>query len=765
MKHFLHTIYYGSLMLFLLTVNVQAQHKKAEKLTEQNRIAEAIVAWEKSLKKSPNGNGYTQLAHLYAKSHNYSRAKEGFFKALEFADIGTIRYLNYAKICLQTESFDEAKTYFEKYQKEGTGDYRADLYVKSINEIVAWKRESPAWEISSVEGVNTNKDEFAPVTYRNGMFYVSQGKRDWVNYLEDGSLNQTFYDIFYAKSGSSHLQFQKGELFSGKLVSDYHDGPVALTPDSSQIYFSRLIRTGKTERFHLFFADILNGEIQSVQEFDYNTKEYSILHPTFSSDGNLLFFASDKNGSIGGYDIFVCKKQKKYGWSAPRPVPGLINTGGNELFPHYYNGNLYFASDGHYGYGGLDLFVANENEQFKVINNLKAPLNSAQDDFSMFFTGEKAGYFASNRTGGKGGDDIYHFKHLDKIIQDEYPTMMGVFEFNKLAKENVTLVLYDEEGVEMSRVKTDEMGRFEFRNLNPEKKFSIKAIGDYEDAEMFITNSSGEKLVLMRTGSGGEFLFRPLKSSDAEVMIPIIEEVPTFLTIPIAGYAFKQLKGDLGYKAEVLVFDKNNELIARTYTDKEGNFLFRNLVPDEYYVIKILMDEDAQIVLLDSRGKRYEDIEKLGSSEFVFRRLKSDEVGLKIINEENVIIQIRKNERFELPSIYYDYNSSEINAKSAEELNKLYILMKKNPHIEVIFESHTDSRGKDEYNLKLSERRANSAVDYLEKKGIPKERLKGIGYGETRLLNECKNEVNCSDDQHAINRRTEISITGKSLSF
>jgi outer membrane protein OmpA-like peptidoglycan-associated protein/tetratricopeptide (TPR) repeat protein len=757
---------YGWLWLFtVLILQGHAQHKKAEKLVQENRFAEAIRVYEKEVAKRPGGHFYFELGNLYLKVKQYEQAKTAYSKALDYDDLGEKRWLSYAKICLQTEAFEEAKTYFEKYQKESIGDYRADLYVKSINEIVAWKKESPAWEIKTVEGINTEIDEFSPVTYRNGLFYVSQGKRDWVNYVEDKSLNQSFYDIFYAQSGSNHMQFQSGKLFSGKLISDYHDGPVALTPDSSQIYFSRLIRTGKTERFHLFFADIINGEIQKVEEFDYNTKEYSILHPSFSSDGNLLFFASDKNGGIGGFDIFVCKKQKKYGWSAPRPVPGLINTGGNELFPHYYNGNLYFASDGHYGYGGLDVFVANENEQFKVITNLKAPLNSSYDDFSIYFTGEKTGYFASNRQGGKGGDDIYYFKHLDKIRQDEYPTMMGVFEFNKLAKENVTLVLYDEEGVEMARVKTDELGRFEFRNLNTDKKFTIKTIGDYEDAELFITNSSGEKLVLMRTGAGGEFLFRPLKSSEAEIMLPIIEEVPTFLTIPLAGYAYKKMKGDLGYKAEVVVYDQNNELVARTYTDKEGNFLFRNLVPDEYYVIKILMDEDAQIVLLDGRGKRYEDVEKLGASEFIFRRLKSDEVGLKIINEENVIIQIRKNERFELPSIYYDYNSSEINAQSAEELNKLYILMKKNPHIEVVFESHTDSRGKDEYNLKLSEKRAKSAVDYLEKKGIPKERLKGIGYGETRLLNECKNEVNCNEEQHAINRRTEISITGKSLSF
>jgi outer membrane protein OmpA-like peptidoglycan-associated protein/tetratricopeptide (TPR) repeat protein len=753
------------LLILLLPFGLRAQVKKAEKLVEEKRYLDAIEVYEKAIKKSPSGFNYNALGNLYQKTKQYAKAKEAFSKALTFIELTETRYIDYAKICLQTEDFDEAKKYFELYEKESKGDYRAELYVKSINEIVNWKKESVAWEISSVEGINSTADEFCPKRYKNGLIYLTQGQKDWVNYTEFEALHSSFIDIYYAQSGNNHLTFNKGNLFSPLLMSDYHDGPVAITSDSSQIYFCRLIRNGRAERMHLYFADIKNGEIQKPEEFDYNNNEYSIMHPTISEDGNFLFFASDKSGSLGGFDIFVCRKQKKYGWSAPRPVPGLINTSGNEVFPTYQNGQLYFSSDGHYGYGGLDVFVANENEQFKIVHNLKAPLNSAFDDFSLDFTSEKTGYFSSNRVGGKGGDDIYYFKKLDVVKQDEFPTLMGVFEFKQLSKENVTLVLFDEEGNEISRVTTDEFGRFEFRNLNPEKKFNIKPIGDFEEAELFITNANGEKLVMMRNGVGGEFTFRPLKSSDTELMIPILEEVPTFLTIPISGYAYKLLKGDLGYKTEVLIYDKNNELIARSYTDKDGSFYFRNLVPDEYYQIKLITEDDVQIVLLNNRGEKYEDIDKLSSSEFMFRRLKSDEVGLKIINEENVIIQIRKNEKFGLPSIYYDYNSSEINAQSAEELDKLYVLMKKNPHIQVVFESHTDSRGKDEYNLKLSEKRAESAVNYLEKKGIPKDRLMAKGYGETKLLNKCSNGSECSEEDHSLNRRTEISITGQIVSF
>jgi outer membrane protein OmpA-like peptidoglycan-associated protein/outer membrane protein assembly factor BamB len=515
---------------------------------------------------------------------------------------------------------------------------------------------------------------------------------------------------------------------------------------------------------HLFYSEINNGKIEDPQPFDYNNHEYSIMHPTFSSDGKLLFFATDKGDSTGKFDIYFCKNTRKYGWSAPRPVPGLINTSSNELFPHYSEGKLFFASDGHFGYGGLDLFVALDKEQYNVVTNLKAPLNSPFDDFSIYAINEEYGYFASNREGGKGLDDIYFYKHLEEIKEDIHPTMTGVFEYKKLGHSGVELILYDELGNEIARTITDEDGGFEFRNLEVGENFKIIPVGELNETDIYITNANGEKLVLM-SNAKGSFQFRPLEYEESNILLPIEEEYPTLLTIKMKGFVYKKLKGDLQQRLEVFAYDDVGNLLARTYTNEDGSFEFKTLIPTSNYTIKVGTEDEVFLIILNGKGEMANEPEREGNSKFLFRRLKEDADVFKILNEENVRIEILQNESFNLPSIYYETNSYEINATSAEQLDKLYILLKKNYHINVTFESHTDSKGKDAYNLKLSENRSKSAVKYLIKKGIPKERLIAIGYGETKLVNQCKNDVNCSPEEHAANRRTEISLVGKKFKF
>lgn len=730
----------------------------------KNLYVDAIEAYEKAILKNPNGVVYEKLGHLYLKLKIYDKARESFAKAAEDPQLDPKKYMQYGISLMNVSELDAAIEMFEKYANEMQGDPRAEMYIWSCEQIKEWNKEPDSWKIENVEGINTAESEFCAHPYRNGIIYTTEGTPDWVEYTEYNATHRNFCDIYYAHSMGSNTKFSKGELLSSKLTSDYHDGPVAVTPDSTAIYFCQLHRSGRSEKMHLFYSEIKNGEIGNPQPFDYNNNEYSIMHPTFSDDGNLLFFASDNPAAFGGYDIFFCKKTRKFGWSAPRPVPGLVNTSGNELFPHFYNGNLYFASDGHFGYGGLDIFEASQKEQFKVVNNLKAPLNSSHDDFAIFFTNEMHGYFSSDRDGGKGKDDIYYFNRLEVIIDDEHPTMTGTFEYKKLKINNVELVLYDEENNEIARSFTDEQGNFEFRNLPIDKTYHIKAIGEYDEADIYITNSNGEKLILM-SSKNGEFQFRPLTTQTGELMLPIEEEYPTFLTIPVSGFVFRKLQGDLNGRMEILVYDESGKLLARTYTEKDGSFNFKHLIPNAEYKFVVDTEEDVLLSFIKDEKHDISDPEKIGKSEFIFRRLTDDDDTFRILNEENVLIEVRQKEKFTLPSIYYETNSYEINAASAEQLDKLYILLKKNAHIKVIFESHTDSRGRDAYNLTLSEKRSDAAVKYLVKKGISKDMLEAIGYGETKLLNDCGNEKTCSDEEHAINRRTEISIIGKKISF
>lgn len=751
-------------ILLLVVFGAFSQSKKGEKLFEKKLYLDAIKTYEKANSKSESLENYTKLGELYKITKSNNLSKEAFEKAISFDNAPPQTYLDYAYSLVAVNKLIEAKKYFLIYADKMQGDPTAKDYVTKCDQLIEWKKDSSAWEISTLDGINTSASEFAPHPYLNGLIYTSTGQTDWVDYTEYEALHDNYFDIFYSHTTNSNTSFAGKDLLSSKLSSFYHDGPVAITPDSSTIYFCRMIRNGKSERMHLFFSKIVNGKIEDPEPFDYNNDEYSIMHPSFSSDGKILFFASDKNDTTGTFDIYFSKSTRRYGWSAPRPIHGLINTSGNELFPHYSDGKLFFASDGHFGYGGLDMFVALDKEQYKVITNLKTPLNSAYDDFSLFATNEKNGYFASNRKGGKGLDDIYYYTHFEKIEEDEYPTMTGVFEYKKIKQAGVELILYDELGNEIARTTTGDDGVFEFRNLNNDKNFTIVAVGDLEETDIYITNANGEKLILM-SNSAGSFQFKPLAYENSNILLPIEEEYPTLLTIRMNGFVYRKLKGDLTQRLEVSAYDEDGNLLARTYTNLDGSFEFKTLIPTANYTIKIGTEDEVFLILLNGKGEMINDPEREGNAQFLYRRLDENADVFKILNEENVRIEILQNESFNLPSIYYATNSYEINANSAEQLDKLYILLKKNYHINVTFASHTDSKGKDSYNLKLSENRSKSAVKYLVKKGISKERLIAVGYGETQLVNKCKNDVNCTPEEHAANRRTEISLSGKKFKF
>ncbi len=753
-------------VLMLFATVFFAQEKKGDKLTEQHLYQEAIQAYEKALEKSPTTALYQKVGRLYVKTKQFEKGKVALYKVVDDPAADPVKYKDYAFVMLSMNDWTEATRFFQLYADHEKNDPDSDLYVESCKNIAVWKDEEPAWIISTISGVNTEKAEFSPFPYLNGLLYVTNGADDWVDYATEGVMGQTYFDIYYAKQSGNDRSFQSGELFHKAMSSEYHDGPVVITPKKDAIYFNRLDRNGKSERMHLYYAEIKEGKIGKIEAFNYNNDEYSIMHPTFSDDGKIMYFASDKAGGAGGFDIYMCKKSRRYGWSAPRPVPGLVNTLGNELFPHAKDGQLFFSSDGHFGYGGLDMFVAFESEQYKVVTNLKAPLNSAKDDFGFYAIDDKYGYISSDREGGQGMDDIYYFEHLETLKVDEFPTMTGKFLFKELETANVELVLYDEDGVEIARVRTDERGRFEFRNLDPNGNYSIQPLnGDYDDGDIYITNASGEKLTLMQRGRDKVFKFKPLNAGEATRLKPIEEDYPTFLTLPVSGFVYKQLEGDLGARLEVLIYDEDGVLLGRTYTDENGKFIFKNLIPDASYVIKVATDDDIQMTLFDRKGKQYADVTKQENGSFKFVRLDPDVSTFKLLNEENVILEIRQKEKFALPNIYYATNSAEINAASAEQLDKLYILLRKNLHLTVTFESHTDSRGKDAYNMRLSEKRSDAAVKYLLKKGAAKSQIIGVGYGETKLLNKCKNGVDCTAEEHALNRRTEISLSGKKIRF
>ncbi len=296
---------------------------------------------------------------------------------------------------------------------------------------------------------------------------------------------------------------------------------------------------------------------------------------------------------------------------------------------------MYFASDGHFGYGGLDIFSANSSENYDKITNLHAPINSHDDDFSIVFIDNSKGYFASDRPGGEGLDDIYGFEIIEGAGQKKLQTISGVFEFNKLPQAGSTIALYDEEGNEIMRIITDEKGTFSFTNLDPKGSYSVRPIDDTDDSEIYITDEENKKIMLLTKNAA--FHFETLSSKVDNEGLPYIDlNDPEMIAKPVTGYVFMKVKGDYGNEVAVLVYDQDGNMITTAMTDENGVFSFKSLDTDKNYIVK-LQESDVELQMeINSISRRvYDNLVDMGGV-FEFNKLPLAGEIMALYNEEGV---------------------------------------------------------------------------------------------------------------------------------
>ncbi|HKK39562.1 MAG TPA: OmpA family protein, partial [Cryomorphaceae bacterium] len=210
---------------------------------------------------------------------------------------------------------------------------------------------------------------------------------------------------------------------------------------------------------------------------------------------------------------------------------------------------------------------------------------------------------------------------------------------------------------------------------------------------------------------------------------------------------------------EIFLQDSEGNTIARAFTNQKGEFAFEQVRPDEAYSFKSAgVDMNSEIRIFNQDGEVIESIKPNDSGEFVYIRLKESDKIITITNEENVTVRVAEEEKFNLPAIYFELDEFRLGQRADLVLNKLISILEDNPHVAIKLAGHTDSKGEASYNLKLSQQRIESVKRYLVKSGIAAGRISGQGFGETRLVNRCDDNVECSEAEHAENRRIEIQF-------
>ncbi|WP_317899357.1 OmpA family protein [Aurantibacillus circumpalustris] len=639
-----------------------------------------------------------------------------------------IQELYYGQALVEAGKSEEAKPYFEKYAADSRGLNLASSYAK----MKTYSRNADAYSVTPVS-YNSPQNDMCAVMFHDAVVFAStRTKTSWIT--KQQGWTQGGYMNLYSTEKDENGADMTPTVFMGDLDSKYNDGPICFTRDFNLVYFTRNnaskaeMAKDKTYKLKILEASMDENGFNMVKALPFNNNDYNYAHPSISADGFVLYFSSDMEGGKGGMDIYMSKKDSSGSWGAPINLGDKINTAGNEVFPFVSsNGVLYFSSNGLDGLGGLDIYETQLSLDMPTrVYNMGEPVNSKNDDFSIFLMEDnKYGFISSNRKAGGMDDDIYQLQIMREIKRGKE---VKIITKDKLSGEfiaNAKVVINGD------TVLTDDKG--EYNTIAEEDT-------DYKLAALKDDYFKVEDEMSSKSSLDESFTKELLLEKDPKL----------FLRAVITDGKTQALLE--GVTLKVTDIATNTEIDNYT-TTAEGDyfkFLLSNRIGDKLtYLIRIEKPGYLQRTVIFTHT-----IEKSGEinmNESLNLSLGKVEVGMDLAK------------MIDMKPIYFDLAKSTIRKDAAIELDKIVQVMNEYPNMFIELGSHTDCRSSAASNMKLSTDRAMASVTYIVNKGIDKSRIVGKGYGESKLLNNCscegKTESTCSEEEHAVNRRTEFIIT------
>lgn len=458
--------------------------KRADYYFGQFAYAKAIPEYERMIEGDFNTNyAHQRLAECYLLMRDFKNAIPHFERIINSTSIPTDYYFKYGMALYSAGKIKEAEKWLKKYKKYNKNDGRVKRFLKdgSLASVVFNSRER-----YQIDTVNFNSSESDFGAYVNGEYiYFASSRREQVEGDTYGWNEEPWLDLFMVKEDvPSSLPIP----LPGNVNSKFHESSLMYTTDYKKdtvIYFTRNNYFNKKEVYGM--DQYLNLKIFRAQKNDdgewlvnkslpMNSDHYSTGHPYISPDGSRLYYTSDRPGGYGGTDIYYSEIHERGRIGKPINAGPVVNTEGNEMFPYINTeGQLFFSSDGHVGFGQLDIYSTVMDEEGLIIDviNLGKPVNSESDDFG-FFAHEDGidGYISSNREGGRGSDDIYKFKFTPELALEGYVTD-GI---NNMALDNVAITLRDQNSGELvGEAITDEYGYYRMY-INRNQNYMIEAV-------------------------------------------------------------------------------------------------------------------------------------------------------------------------------------------------------------------------------------------------------------------------------------------------
>ncbi|MES2513488.1 MAG: OmpA family protein [Bacteroidota bacterium] len=585
--------------------------------------------------------------------------------------------------------------------------------------------------VSLGDSINTIYPEYSPVVSADESTLIFSSRRAGGVGIDDVTDQGFYLEDIYISHRKKDGTWGRAKSIGTNINTAGSEANIGLSPDGQQLFVYKDVNGGD-----IYYSNLIGETWSSLTPVSYNINSPDLeTNASISVDGSTFYFVSDrKEGSYGGQDIWSSVKLPNGEWSLPTNLGPTINTAGDEEAPfiHPDGVTMFFSSKGHKNMGGFDVFKSTKNAEGKWSEpeNLRAPINTPDDDiyYSQSPDG-KRGYFSSIRKGNAGDKDIYRIE-FERSMAEPLTLLKGVLTFDGANKmpANVKIVVTEESTHTLVQdIKPNELTGKYIMILAPGiegKTYNISFEGDgYQPLSVSIVippNSSYQEL-------------------DKEFMLQMVNlESKKLGTMSVKGVV-RNKKGKSIPGTIINIKDNTTGNLINTYftTADSGSYYF------------ILERGKNYNISYEAKGYLFHSENVNVPKQAEFSNLQKDvvldkvEIGSKIV----------------LNNIFFDSNKSVLRKESALEINELVKLMKEYPELIIEVSGHTDNKGEDSKNMKLSQSRSQAVVNALIKKGIDKNKLVAKGYGETAPV--AANELaNGKPDLIGMqqNRRVEMKI-------
>jgi outer membrane protein OmpA-like peptidoglycan-associated protein/tetratricopeptide (TPR) repeat protein len=632
-------------IISVFSLNIYSQKARvaaADKKYDNYAFVSAIKTYERVADKGyKSADMFQKLGNAYYFNGELEKAAQWYGELFAMtSEVEPAYYYRYAQSLRSIGENDKANQIMEKFDKMSGNDSRGELFAKNENYMDAIKANSGRYKVEDA-GINSPYSDYGTTMYSNKIVFASARDTGSLSHRRHTWTGQSFTKLYVSDVGEE-MSLGSPAKFDKSINSKFNESTPVFTKDGKTIYFTRNNylegKKGKDGNDNtlvkIYKATLENDKWVNITELPFDSDNYSTAHPVLSPDEKTMYFVSDMPGTIGLSDIFKVQINDDGTFGTPLNLGRLINTEGRETFPFVNDDNeIYFASDGHPGLGGLDIFVSkiNADGTFGKVQNVGMDANSPKDDFGYWIdTKSRRGFFSSNRDGGQGYDDIYKFLETKKLLceQQLYGKVTDLATSEILPGAKISL--FDNKFNPMGTVNSDAKGEYTF-SVECGKTYNVRA-----EKEAYTTKEE-----------------------------------------------------------------------SVTIADEEG----------KTKLDIALEKEECKVTIGDDLGKCF---------------------GIK--------------------NIYFDFDKSNIRVEAAIDLEKILDVMNQYPKMKLDIRSHTDSRGSFKYNESLSDRRAQSTIGWLIENGVDKGRLTAKGYGEYQLINKCADDVECTEEEHQLNRRSEFII-------